>query len=44
MDDITVNFVTAFDQSTNLFESICGKKSAGWMIKIYKKILMECSV
>ena len=28
-----------FDQSTNFFESICGKKSAGWMDKIYKKYL-----
>ena len=26
-----------FDQSTNLFESMCGKKSAGWMDEIYKK-------
>ena len=33
-----------FDQSANLFESICGKKSIGWMDKIKKKILIECSV
>ena len=33
-DNITENFV----------ESMCGKKSAGWMANIYKKILMEFRV
>ena len=45
MDDITENFVTeCLIKVQNFFESICGKKSAGWMDKIYKKILMVCSV
>ena len=38
MDDITENFVTeCLIKVQTFFESICGKKSAGWMDKIYKK-------
>ena len=40
-DDITE---TLWQSVQTILESICGKKSAGWMNKIYKKILMECSV
>ena len=38
MDDITGNFVTeCLIKVQTFFESMCGKKSAGWMDKIYKK-------
>ena len=44
MDDITGNFVTeGLIKVQTFFESMCGKKSAGWMDTILKKNL-ELSV
>ena len=38
MDDIAENFVTeCLIKVQFFFESMCEKKSAGWMAKIYKK-------
>ena len=38
MDNITGNFVTeCLIKVQTFFESMCGKKSAGWIDKIYKK-------
>ena len=38
MDDITGNFVTeCLIKVHTFFESMCGKKSAGWIDKLYKK-------
>ena len=37
MDDITRNFLTeCLIKVQTFFESMCGKKSAGWIDKIYK--------
>ena len=37
MDDITENFVTeSLIKVQTLFESICGKKSVGWMDELTK--------